>query len=189
MKTSVIESNAKGSRNKAGRSLASLLAALLCLFASNHIFSPSAVAAGTCNLIKIEVIRLENLIRSEQNSFLRFEGMKIQGAISVQFDRSAKNQYLQKLGKVTYNNQKCFTKSQYDQILRKRFWTAPYTIYFTSRSTARDTECRDNPTSRKEIDLGIYEPKNSKPGVVCNVPTYLVVEMKNHLYGPSIYTF
>jgi hypothetical protein len=150
---------------------------------------PISQADGNCISIKKEVIRLENLVRSEQKSFLRFEGLKIQGAISVQFDRSVKNQYLQKLGKVTYNNQKCFTKSQYDQILRKRFWTAPYTIYFTSKSTARGTECRDNPTSRKEIDLGIYEPKNSKPGVICDVPTYLVVEMKNHLYGPSIYTF
>ena len=159
------------------------------LFYSRFYLAPSSFGGSNCNEIKKEVVRLENLVRSEQKSFLKFEGMKIQGSIAVQFERSKKNQYLQRLGKATYNNQNCFTKSQYDQILRKRFWTAPYTIYFTSRSMASGSECRDNPTSRKEIDLGIYEPKNSKPGVVCDVPTYLVVEMKNHLYGPSIYTF
>jgi hypothetical protein len=168
---------------------ASSMVALFCLFASSHIFLPSAVAAGNCNSIKKEVIRLENLVRSEQKSFLRSEGMKIQGAISVQFDRSVKNQYLQKLGKMTYNNQSCFTKSQYDQILRKRYWMSPYTISFRSISTAKGLECKNNPSSRKEIDLGIYEPKNSTPGVICDVPTYLIVDMNNSLYGASIYTY
>lgn len=165
------------------------MGAFFCLFASIPNFSSSAVAAGNCNSIKNEVVRLENLVRSEQKSFLRFEGMKIQGAIGVQFERSVKNDYLKKLGKVTYNNQSCFTKSQYDQILRKRYWTSPYTITFRSISTARGLECKNNPSSRKEIDLGIYEPKNSTSGVICDVPTYLIVDMKNWLYGASIYSY
>lgn len=111
------------------------------------------------------------------------------GLIYSLFERSEKNQYLKKLGKVTYNNQNCFTKSQYDQILRKKFWTASYTISFTSRSTAKGLECRNNSSSRKEIDLGIYEPRNLKPGVVCDVPTYLIVTVLGNLYGESIYTY
>jgi hypothetical protein len=189
MKTSVSGSNVKESQNKADRSIAYLLTAILCLFAPSHITSPPAVAADNCNTIKKEVIRLESLVRSDQKSFLRFEGMKIQGTIGVQFERSAKNQYLKKLGKVTYNNQSCFTKSQYDQILRKRYWMTPYTISFRSISTAKGLECKNNPSTRKEIDLGIYEPKNSTPGVVCDVPTYLIVDMKNWLYGASIYSY
>ena len=149
----------------------------------------TAVAGGNCNSIKKEVIRLENLVRSEQKSFLRFEGMKIQGTIDIQFKQSVKNEYLKKLGKITYNNQSCFTKSQYDQILRKRYWTTPYTITFRLISSAKGLECKNNPSSRKEIDLGVYEPKNSTPGVICDVPKYLIVDMKNWLYGASIYSY
>jgi hypothetical protein len=179
----------KNSQNEKVKSFSSLIVTLSLLFVPSFTFPPSAVAAGNCSSIKKEVIRLENLVRSEQKSFLRFEGMKIQGTIGVQFERSVKNEYLKKLGKVTYNNQSCFTKSQYDQILRKRYWTSPYTITFRPISTARGLECKNNPSSRKEIDLGIYEPKNSMSGVICDVPTYLIVDMKNWLYGASIYSY
>jgi hypothetical protein len=179
----------KNSQNEKVKSFSSLIVTLSLLFVPSFTFPPSAVAAGNCSSIKKEVIRLENLVRSEQKSFLRFEGMKIQGTIGVQFERSVKNEYLKKLGKVTYNNQSCFTKSQYDQILHKRYWMTPYTISFRSISTAKGLECKNNPSTRKEIDLGIYEPKNSTPGVVCDVPTYLIVDMKNWLYGASIYSY
>ena len=71
----------------------------------------------------------------------------------------------------------------------QRFWTVPFTINFTSVSKARGLDCKNNPTSRKEIDLGKYQPKGVKREIECDVPTYLVVDMRNYLFGKSIYSY
>lgn len=142
-----------------------------------------------CAAIKKQVLNLENAVRAEQSYFARYEGKKIEGILYTAFQKSKKNSYLQQLGKLEYNNKSCFTQSQYDQILIQHFWTAPFTINFTGFNTARGLDCKNNPTSRKEIDLGKYQPKGVKREIECDVPTYLVVDMRNYLFGKSIYSY
>ena len=154
------------------------------------IGSAEASQATTgCAAIKKQVLKLENAVRAEQAFWVRHEGEKIKGSLELAFQKSERNQYLKELGKLQYNNQGCFTKSQYDQVLSRHHWTAPYTMSFGATNTARDSDCKGNPTSTKDIDLGKWAPKGTKRGIICDIPQYLYVDMKNNLYGQSIYSY
>jgi hypothetical protein len=166
-----------------------LVSFALCLLLQNLGSPQSAQAAQSCKQVRAEVLRLEKAVAVEQAYFASYEGQIIKGKLKLEFEKSNKNRYLQKLGKIQYNNESCFTKSQYDQILQAHNWTAPFTIVLRGGNTASGKDCKNNPTSRKGIDLGKYEPKGTKPEVVCDVPTYLLVDMRNNLYGKSIYLY
>ena len=172
-------------QKKASKSLCFAILVSLQLIGS----AEASQATTSCAAVKNQVLKLEKAVRAEQSYFARYEGKKIEGVLDAAFQKSVKNSYLQQLGKLEYNNKSCFTQSQYDQILRQHFWTAPFTINFTSVSKARGLDCKNNPTSRKEIDLGKYQPKGVKKEIECDVPTYLVVDMRNYLFGKSIYSY
>jgi len=148
-----------------------------------------ASASPKCSDVRSEVLKLENYVINEQAFWVRHEGEKIKGSLELAFQKSERKQYLKKLGKLQYNNQGCFTKSQYDQVLSRHHWTAPYTMSFGAISVAHDLDCKDNPTSTKGIDLGKWAPKGYKRGIICDIPMYLYVDMKNNLYGQSIYKY
>jgi hypothetical protein len=146
-------------------------------------------AALNCKQVKTEVLKLEKAVAVEQAYFAQYNGQVIRGKLQTEFDKSNRNMFLQKLGKIQYNNESCFSKSQYDQIKKSRYWLTVSTIKFESRTIASGKDCKNNPTSRKPIDLGAYEPKGGKREVVCDVPTYFVIYMKSSLYGKSIYEY
>ena len=148
-----------------------------------------ANAALTCKQVKTEVLKLEKAVAAEQKYFAQYNGQIVKGKLQVEFDKSNKNMYLQKLGKIQYNNESCFTKSQYDEILESQYWTTDSTVRVDPRTFARGKDCKNNPTSRKGIDLGIYEPKGTKREIVCDVPTYFVINMKSFMYGKSIFDY
>ena len=148
-----------------------------------------ANAALDCKQVRTEVLKLEKAVALEQAYFAQYNGQVIRGKLKTEFDKSNRNKFLQKLGKIQYNYESCFTKSQYDQIKKSRYWLTVSTIKFESRSIASGKDCKNNPTSRKPIDLGVYEPKGGKREVVCDVPTYFVIYMKSSLYGKSIYEY
>lgn len=162
---------------------------VLCLSVQTLVGAQVVNAALTCKQVKTEVLKLEKAVAVEQAYFVNYEGQNIKGKLKAEFAKSNKNMYLQKLGKFQYNNEACFTKSQYDQILQAHNWTASFTILFREIRTARDSDCKNNSTSRQDIDLGIYQPKGTKRGLICDVPVYLVVDVKNYLYGKSIYEY
>ena len=170
---------------RVARSLCLALLTSLILIGSTE----TSQAGTSCAAVKKQVLKLEKAVRAEQSYFARYEGKIIEGVLDAAFQKSVKNSYLQQLGKLEYNNKSCFTQSQYDQILMQRFWTVPFTINFTSVSKARGLDCKNNPTSRKEIDLGEYQPKGVKREIECDVPTYLVVDMRNYLFKKSIYSY
>ncbi len=166
-----------------------LASLLLSVVLQNVLVTGSAQASQNCMKVRADVLKLEKEVAAEQAYFANYQGQIIKDKLKLEFEKSGRNMFLQKLGRVQYNNESCFTKSQYDQILQARNWTASHTITFRSRSTASGKECKNNPTSRKAIDLGKYEPKGTKTEVVCDVPTYLIVDMRNNLYGKSIYSY
>lgn len=163
---------------------------LLVVFSIQAFFIPNSANAGlNCSDVRSEVLKLEKYVINEQAFWVRHEGEKIEGSLELAFQKSGRNQYFKKLGKLQYNNQGCFTKSQYDQVLSRHHWTAPYTMSFGATNTARDSDCKGNSTSTKDIDLGKWAPKGTKRGIICDIPKYLYVDMKNNLYGRSIYTY
>ena len=166
-----------------------LLAGLTFLQLTSLIIPDGASASPKCSDVRSEVLKLEKYVINEQAFWVRHEGEKIKGSLELAFQKSERNQYLKKLGKLQYNNQGCFTKSQYDQVLSRHHWTAPYTMSFGATNTARDSDCKGNPTSTKDIDLGKWAPKGTKRGIICDIPQYLYVDMKNNLYGQSIYKY
>ena len=169
---------------------ARLILMLAFLFSLQNTGSAQVVnAAQDCKQVKTEVLKLEKAVAAEQAYFAKYNGQVIRGKLQTEFDKSNRNMYLQKLGKIQYNNESCFTKSQYDQIKKFRHWLAVSTIKFESRTTASGRDCKNNPTSRKPFDLGVYDPKGAKREAVCDVPTYFVIFMKSYLYGKSIYEY
>lgn len=164
---------------------------LLAFFISvqNLLIVQVANAALNCKQVKTKVLELEKSVAVEQAFFAQYNGQVIRGRLQTEFDKSNRNMFLQKLGKIQYNNESCFSKSQYDQIKKSRYWLTVSTIKFESRTIASGKNCKNNPTSRKPIDLGVYEPKGGKREVVCDVPTYFVIYMKSSLYGKSIYDY
>jgi len=163
---------------------------LLVVFSTQAFFIPNSANAGlNCSDVRSEVLKLEKYVINEQAYWVGHEGEKIKGTLELAFQKSERNQYLKKLGKLQYNNQSCFTRSQYDQILSKHYWTAPFTFNLGSMNSAFGLDCKDNPTAMKGIDLGKYAPKGYKRGITCDIPLYLYVDMKNNLYGRSIYTY
>lgn len=164
---------------------------LLAFFISiqNLLIVQVANASLNCKQVKAKVLELEKSVAVEQAFFAQYNGQVIRGRLQTEFDKSNKNKFLQKLGKIQYNNESCFTKSQYDQIKRSTHWLAVTTIEVESRTMARGKDCKNNPTSRKAIDLGIYDPKGAKREVVCDVPTYFLVNSKYSSYGKSIYEY
>ncbi len=160
-----------------------------CLVLHNFGLTQSAQATQSCKQVRAEVLKLERAVAVEQAYFAQYDGQVIRGKLQTEFDKSIRNKFLQKLGKIQYNNKTCFTKSQYDQIKKSKHWLDVSTINVQSRTIARGKDCKNNPTSRKGIDLGIYEPKGAKREVVCDVPTYFLVNSKYFSYGKSIYDY
>lgn len=161
------------------RKLAALVALIL---ATSIIGTYPASSAVNCGKLKTQVLSLEKKVEAEFRYFYNLTGSRVVGAIEAKYVSSKVNKNVQKLGKLYYNNPKCFTRSQKDQILKGRYWLRDTIATVMTFSSGYGKECKGNPTKSTFVLSG-------KKVTRCDIPPYMVLAMSPDGYQGSIYNF
>lgn len=161
------------------RKLASLVGLVL---VASIVGSPPASSAVNCGVLKTQVLSLEKRVESEFRYFYSLNGSRVVGAIESKYISSRVNKNVQKLGKLYYNNPKCFTRSQNDQILKGQFWLRDTIATVMTYTSGYGDECKGNPTRSSFVLSG-------KRIIRCDVRPYMVIAMTADAYKGSIYNF
>lgn len=99
-----------------------LLSLSLILGLSVPVSSPAHAIFGlsTCEKVKKKVLSYESKINSSADYWATYEGQKKGVKILAALEKYEKANWAGELVKLTYNNPKCFTRSQQDEINKRK---------------------------------------------------------------------
>jgi hypothetical protein len=164
------------------KNLSKCLGLIFSLLFLNLQISP-AHSQKNCTSIKSEVISLEKIVQKEWRYFSNFDGKLVSSSLQMKIDQSIRQDNLGRLGKLMYNNSRCFTQSQNDQIREMRYWLTKSIVTLTlPRTRYYGNDCANNST-RQTMKI------NGKSIVFCEGPKYQYVDMPVWKFPKSIYGF
>lgn len=127
-----------------------VLSAVLVLGLSVPATAPSQAIFGlsTCEKVKKQVLAYEARIDAISDFWRQYKGENIPKSLLKKFNNQSDpgNDVVLKLTKIQFNNPKCFTRTQNEEITARkdRSWNFDYFIWHTSSPVLRNLkECED----------------------------------------------